>query len=135
MDRDCIEFAASSRRCSCVLQRPRHTVNVVQARRSRAEIAMAVKPKVEPAWGTVHFMADAVPKLMWNHEAQRLAGVLENSGGTAFWRAALRCLAVPLEDDPEYGWLGPVRPVQPDAAGEGRAVPPLGRGITRAVWA
>lgn len=104
MDRDFIEFAASSSRGSCVLQRPGHTVNVVQARRSRAETAVAVQPKVEPEWGTVHFIADGEPKLMWNHEAQRLATVLANSAGTAFWRAANRCLAVPL-DDPEYGLL------------------------------
>lgn len=103
MDRESIEFAASSRRGSCVLQWPGHTVNVAQARRSRAETAVPVQPKVEPEWGTVHFIAEGEPKLMWNHEAQRLAAALAGSGRTASWRAANKCLAVPLDDDPEYG--------------------------------
>jgi hypothetical protein len=103
VDRDFVEFAASSRRGSCALQRPGHTVNVVQARRSRTETAVAVQPRVEPEWGTVHFVAEGEPKLMWNHDAQRLAAALAGSEGTAFWLAANRCLAVPRDDDPEFG--------------------------------
>lgn len=99
-----IQFAASSRTGCCSLQFPGHSVNIVQARRSRMEsVAIDVQPKVEPEWGTVHFIVDGEPELMWNHDAGRLAAALEFSDGVAVWRPKNRCLAVRQGDESENG--------------------------------
>ncbi|HET8795603.1 MAG TPA: hypothetical protein VFM62_04420 [Arthrobacter sp.] len=104
MAADLIEFAASSRTHYCSLHYPGHGVNIVQARRADKEsLVFDVRPKVEPEWGTVHFIVDGEPILMWNHDAERLAAALEVSGGAALWRPRNCCLAVREADESEYG--------------------------------
>ncbi|WP_026820119.1 hypothetical protein [Arthrobacter castelli] len=99
MEQELVEFAASSRTGSCILHWPGHTVHIAQARRGSTEIAAPVHPKVEPDWGTVHFIVAGTPKLMWNHDAGRLSAALAASTGQVAWRPRNRCLAVPRIDE------------------------------------
>lgn len=66
--------------------------------------AFDVRVHTEPEWGTVHFIVDGEPQLMWTHDVGRLAAALQASGGAGRWRPRHRCLAVRQADDSEFGF-------------------------------